>query len=171
MQDGAHRLLGNETQLGWAHQLPTSFGVTVRYGEGRRAERTLGQSAAAAVALRWGAVAGTVITALSAGADATLGLRGDRPWSPAEPEVEQPARFYARAGVRQDVVLRNVFVEGRPGSGRAERRPFVAQADVGVGYRWRSLGVEYRHVVRGREYAAQPSAHAYGSITLTTHGY
>jgi len=171
VQNGAHRLLGNEAQLGWAHQLPTALGVTVHYGEGRRVERTLGQSSAAAVALRWGAAAGTVVTALSAGADATLGLRGDLPWSPADPGVERPARLYARAGVRQDAVLRNVFVEGRPGSGRAERRLFVAQADVGLGYRWRTLGLEYRHVVRSREYAAQPSAHAYGSITLTIHGY
>jgi lipid A 3-O-deacylase len=171
VQNSTHRLLGNEPQLGWAHQLPTSFGVTARYDEGRRAERALGQSAAAAVALRWGAAAGTVITAFSAGADVTLGLRGNLPWSPAEPEVEQPTRLYARAGVRQDVVLRNVFVEGRPGSGRAEQRPFVVQADVGVGYRRRTLGLEYRHVVRTREYAAQPSAHAYGSITLTIHGY
>jgi lipid A 3-O-deacylase len=171
VQNGAHRLLGNEEQLGWAHQLPTTLGVTVRYGEARRAERVLGRSAAAAGTLRWGAAAGTMTTALSAGAEATLGLRGELPWNPAEPEVERPTRLYALLGVRQDVVLRNVFVEGRAASGQAERRTFVGQAEAGVGYRRRRFGLEYRHVMRGREYSAQPSTHAYGSIALTLHGF
>ena len=170
VQNGVHRLLRNKAQLGWAHQLPTALGVTVRYGEGRRTERAVGRSAAAA-ALRWSAAAGTVVTSFSAGADATLGLRGDLPWSPSEPEVPRPTRLYARAGVRQDAVLRNVFVEGRAGSGRADRRLFVGQAEAAIGYRRRRLGLEYRHVVRGREYAAQPSPHAYGSIALTIHSF
>ena len=170
VQNGVHRLLRNKAQLGWAHQVPTALGVTVRYGEGRRNERALGRSVAAA-ALRWSASAGTVVTSVSAGADATLGLRGDLPWSPAEPDVPRPTRLYVRVGIRQDAVLHSVFVEGLAGSGRADRRLFVSQADAAIGYRRRTLGFEYRHVVRGREYAAQPSPHAYGSISLTIHSF
>jgi hypothetical protein len=33
------------------------------------------------------------------------------------------------------------------------------------------VAVEYRHVARGREYAAQPGAHAYGSISAAIHGF
>ena len=114
VQDGVHRLLRNEAQLGWAHQLPTALGVTVRYGEVRRAERTMGRSAARAVALRWGAAAGTVVTALLVGGDVALGLGGSGvPWSPAEPEVERPMRVYALAGYRQDAVLHDAFIDGR----------------------------------------------------------
>ena len=171
VQNGVHRMLRNQPQLGWAHQLPTALGVTVRYGEGRRTERALGRSAVGDAVLRWSAAAGTVVTSLSAGADATLGLRGDLPWSPSEPEVPQPTRLYVRAGVRQDAVLRNVFVDGRGGSGRADRRLFVAQAEVAIGYRRRRFGLEYRHVARGREYTAQPSPHAYGSIVLTLRSF
>jgi len=47
-------------------------------------------------------------------------------------------------------LLRNVFIEG---------------------YQWRSLAVEYRHVARGREYRAQPHAHAYGTIAIVRHSF
>jgi hypothetical protein len=171
VQNGVHRLLHNEAQLGWKNQLPTALGFTIRYGEVRRTEWALGRAAAAAVALRWGAAAGTVVTTLSGGAEATLGLRGSLLWSSTEPEIEHPARVYALVSYRQDAALRNVFVDGRGESGRAERRLLVGQAEAGAGYRWRALALEYRHVVRGREYTAQPVAHAYGSITLTVHHF
>lgn len=171
VQNGVHRLIHNGTQSGWAHQLPGALGITLRYGEVRRAEWTVGRSAPAAVAFRWGAAAGTVVTALSAGAEARIGMLGGLPWSPGEPEIERPTRLYAVAGYRQDAVLHDVFVEGNGRSGRAERRPLVGQGEVGVGYRRRRLAFEYRHVVRGREYTAEPAAHAYGSITLTALGF
>ena len=59
----------------------------------------------------------------------------------------------------------------RRSSGRAERPPLVGQGEVGVEYRGRRLALEYRHVVRGREYTAEPAAHAYDSITLTALGF
>jgi hypothetical protein len=42
---------------------------------------------------------------------------------------------------------------------------------VGFGYRRRSFALEYRHVIRGREYDAQSGAHAYGSMTIALHGF
>ena len=171
VQDGVHRLLGNEAQLGWAHQLPTHVGFAVRYDEVRRVDRMSGGTAGA-MSFRWAAVAGTEIAALSAGADVTVGLHSDLPWTPREPEVERPSRLYLLAGYRQYAVLRNVFVEGRPGgSGRAELKSHVGQLGAGVGFRGRRVAVEYRHVARGREYTAQPGTHAYGSIALAIHGF
>jgi len=167
VQNGVHQLLGNQTQLGWAHQLPAAPGFTVRYGEVRRTEWEAGGPAIAAVGLRWGAAAGTLLTALHAGADVTLGRSGHLPWSPGRPEDERPMRLYATAAYRQDAVLRNVFVDGRGSAAHAVRRTLVGQGEVAVGYRRRSFAIEYRHVIRGREYAAQPSAHAYGSVVLT----
>lgn len=167
VQNGVHRLLRNEAQLGWTHQLPTGPGVALRYGESRRASQLVSGPVSGGLALRWAAVVGTVVSAVSAGADLTLGLRGDVPWSPAEPDEQRPDRLYARAGYRQDVVLRNVFVDGGRHAPRAVRKPIVGQADVGMGYRHRRFALEYRHVVRSREYDAQPSPHAYGSIALT----
>ena len=88
-----------------------------------------------------------------------------------QPEFEQPTRLYAVVGYRQDAVLRSDFIDGRGDSGRAERRGLVGQVEAGVGYRRRRFSVEYRHVVRGREYDAQPGAHPYGSLALAFHRF
>ena len=174
VQDGVHRMLGNEPQLGWAHQVRTGPAAVVRYEDTRRAEWTLGRSTALAAAARWGGALGTLVTALSAEGELTLGLRANDdavPWSPATPEVERPTRVYLRTGYRQDAVLRDVFVEGRGSSGHAVRRALVGQVEGALGYRRRRIALEYRHVVRGREYDAQPAAHAYGSIAFIVHGF
>jgi lipid A 3-O-deacylase len=166
VQGGVHRLLRNTPQLGWAHQLSTRPGVVVRYEEARRSERPLGARAAGAARVRWGAAVGTVVTALSAGAEVTVG-RGSTGWDPQEPEVERPPRLYLVAGLRQDVVLRDAFIEGwRRGAGAA-RRQYVGQAELGAGYRWRALSLEYRCVARGREYRAQRTPHSYGVVAVT----
>jgi hypothetical protein len=167
VQDGVHRLMHNQPQLGWAHQLRAGTGVEVAYAEVRRRDRRVGGSGVAAVRGVWGATLGTLRAGLGVGAEGTLGLRGTRPWNPAEPEVERPPRAYLLAGVRQDWVARDAFVEGRGAQAGAVRRPLVRQAELGGGYRWRGLAVEYRHVVRGREYRAQPAAHAVGSVRVT----
>ena len=171
VQNGVHRLLHNEAQRGWTHQLSAAPGFAVRYDEVRRSEWEVGRMGLAAIALRWGATAGTVVTGFAGGAEGTLGLRGDLPWSPSEPEVARPTRLSVLVAFRQDAILHNVFVEGRGASGRAEPRPFVGQAELGVRYRRRTVAFEYRHVVRGREYRAQPAAHRYGSVTVVVHGF
>ena len=174
VQDGVHRLLRNEAQLGWAHQLRTAPGLVVRYGDTRRTEWEVARSATVAATARLGAALGTVVTGLSAGSDVTLGLRagdGALPWNPAEPEIERPPRLYVRAGYRQEIVLRDVFVEGRGSSGRAALRTLVGQFEGALGYRRHRVAFEYRHVVRGRAYDAQPVAHAYGSFALVVHSF
>ncbi len=166
VQDGVHRLLHNAPQLGWAHQLGTAPGVALSYDEAHRLGALRGY---------WGVTAGTVRVAASAGAELTVGLGAQRAWSPLEPEMERPRRAFVVVGYRQDWVGRDVLIEGRrsdraAGAG-ARRRPLVGQAELGAGYRWRSLSLEYRHAVRGREYDAQPGGHAVGSLRVTVHGY
>ena len=134
VQEGAHRLLRNEPQLGWEHQLRNGPGVALRYSEVRRTERPVGDVGVGGLALRWGANVGTVGTTMSAGAEGSLGTRGDLPWSPSQPEFEHPTRWYALVGYRQDAVLRSALIEGRGESGRAERRVLVGQVEAGVGY-------------------------------------
>ena len=167
VQDGVHRLLHNEPQRGWAHQLRTGADVEVTYAEVRRHQRRVGASSAAAVRSQGGATLGTLRSRLTVGVEGTLGQRRALSWSPAEPEVEQPLRAYVLGGVRQDWVLWDAFVEGRAAHRGAVRRALVAQVEAGAGYRWRHLGIEYRHAIRGREYRAQPAAHAVGSVRVT----
>ena len=166
VQNALHRLLQNERQLGWAHQVAFQPGVAVAYDERLGRERSFGGSGAGRLGLHWGTSIGNLRTTLHAGTDARVGLWAPLPWVPTEPEVEKPMRFYALVDVRQEIILRDVLIE----SNGAERRTLVRQYTAGVGFRGRGYTIEYRHVARGREYRAQPDAHAYGSLSFTLHG-
>jgi hypothetical protein len=80
-------------------------------------------------------------------------------------------RLYVRGGWRQEIVLRDLFVDGNTvdPSSSAERRTAVDQYEIGFGARHRRYTVEYRHVSRGREYRAQPGRHAYGILVFALH--
>jgi hypothetical protein len=117
--------------------------------------------------VHWGAVAGNMVNAMSVGSDVSIGLRGARPWSPAEPRVSHPSRAYLTMGYQQDLVLHSVLIDGRGAVPGATRLPWVGQFEAGIGYRQRLFGIAYRHVVRGREYDSQPTRHAYGALTIT----
>jgi lipid A 3-O-deacylase len=166
VQNALHRLLHNERQLGWAHQVAFRPGFAVTYDERLGRERSFGESGAGRLGLHWGTSLGNLRTTLHAGTDVRVGLRAPLPWVPTEPEVEKPMRFYALAGVRQEIVLRDLLIQ----SNGAERRTLVRQYTAGIGFRGSSFTVEYRHVARGREYRAQPDAHGYGSFVFTLHG-
>jgi hypothetical protein len=173
VQNALHRMLRNEPQLGWVHQLAFEPGIAIRYDDQLSRERVVGAARAGRLGMSWGAMVGNVRTALHVGADARLGLRGRLPWVPSEPEIDLPMRLYALAGYRQDVVLRDLFVEGntlRASSG-AVRRIAVGQYELGIGVRRRAYTIEYRHVSRGREYRAQPGPHAYGALAFTVHEF
>lgn len=173
VQNGLHRLLHNEPQLGWPHQLPFRPGLAIAFGARHSGERSLGHAGAAWIGMGWGATLGTVRRSVHVGVDARLGSRADLPWSPTDSELDRPMRLYLLGSARAEGVLHNALVEGYTGGQTlgAESRPFVIQYELGIGVRWRAFGMEYRHVGRGREYAAQPNAHAYGSLVLTLHQF
>jgi hypothetical protein len=171
VQNGLHRLFNIKPQRGWPHQVEERTGVMVRYEEVWTFRSALGGRRAPRLTARWGGTAGNVIRGVHVGAVARL-ERGERlPWSPAEPGVERPRRHYLLAGYRQDLVLHNHFLQGRassPGTG-AERRALVGEGEVGFGTRRNGYSVEFRHVMRGREYEKQRGIHSYGSLVLTVH--
>jgi lipid A 3-O-deacylase len=172
VQRGIHRILGNAPQLGWAHQLGPRAGLVLAYDDARSVQRPLGDGRIGVVLVQWGGAMGNLRTALHAGASASVGLGPRLPWSPAEVHVESPPRVYGLAGYRQELVLHDFFIEGKPSGtdAGANLRPLVGQYELGIGYRWRTVSAEYRYVSRGREYRAQPQAHAYGSLTVTLKG-
>lgn len=43
----------------------------------------------------------------------------------------------------------------------------MSEGAAGLGYQGSRWGFEYRHVLRSREYAAQPEPHGYGSLAAT----
>ncbi len=99
---------------------------------------------------------GTLWSSAAGGLDLRLG---------AQPEARG---LYVQGALRQEWIARNLFLDGNTfrESVRAEKRAWVSEAAVGVGYGFARWGVEYRFVVRGREYEAQPGPHGYGSVAL-----
>ncbi|HEX8905497.1 MAG TPA: lipid A deacylase LpxR family protein [Longimicrobiaceae bacterium] len=149
VQTTLHRLAGFRAPLGWAHQLAFEPGVVLRYGE----SRTLLAREGVELGPEWEAEMGNVLTGAKAGVRARAGGR----------------RVYAVAAARGEWVARNLFLDGntfRDGP-RVEKRPFVAQAVAGAGARIGRVGIEYRAVIRGREYRTQTKPHAWGSISIT----
>jgi lipid A 3-O-deacylase len=167
VQNRLHTMLHTRRQLGWKNQLPNAPGIVLRYDEGRRFEHAA-RRAISAADVHWSAAAGNMVNAVSVGSDISIGLRGTRPWSPAEPRVSHPARAYFTMGYQQDLVMHSVLIDGRGAVPGATRLPWVGQLEAGMGYRHRLFDVAYRHTVRGREYDSQPSRHAYGSVTIST---
>jgi hypothetical protein len=153
VQNGVHHLLGSTPQLGWAHQLGTEVAAVATYGIGwpvMLAGVQLTPAAEVGLGTRWSGAA--IALGATVGRTAS-GKRG----------------LYADASVRQDWVLRNLFVDGNtfgPGS-TAERIPFVTGATVGAGYRFARWSAAYEFTIRSPEYTAQPAPHPYGSLMLT----
>jgi hypothetical protein len=76
--------------------------------------------------------------------------------------------LYAEGQVRQEWVARNLFLDGNTfhESVRAEKRTWVSEVGVGIGYGFERWALEYRLIVRSREYDAQPGPHGYGSVAV-----
>jgi len=151
VQNGFHRLVGSTLQEGWEHQLRGEVAGRLRYGvAGTRQMGGARLQPQAEIAL------GTLWSGVAGGLDGRFG---------AAPEGRG---LSATAGVRQEWVARNLFLDGNTfgTSVRADKRSWVSEAVVGVGYGYERWVVEYHFVVRSREYAAQPSAHGYGSVIV-----
>ena len=91
------------------------------------------------------------------------------PWS-----FERDRRFgaYVSFGVREDFVLRNLFLDGNTfrGGPRVKRVPFVWQHELAGGISVGSTSLAYQRIVRGQEFTTGRSSHPYGTISVTRHG-
>lgn len=157
VQNGVHRLLGSKRQEGWSHQLAQEPALVYRYTDAFPRQRTLSGVGVARLAPGWAVSVGNVRTSAEAGGNVELAGSTGR-------------GMYGLAGVRGEWVLRDLFLDGNTFLHRnstAERIPLVAEGEAGVGYRSGAWDVEYRFVVRTREYRAQPDPHRYGSLVVT----
>lgn len=167
VQSAFHRIAGHQEQLGWEHQLGLEPGVIVSYGRERRVTAIGDGRRRLEVLPSWLLRAGNVRTGAEAAVRARVGLGAGDTWTGAG--AARGVSGWMEAGARQEAVLRDLFIDGNTYAGRSpglHRRTWVAQGEAAFGIRWRRAEVEYRAVLRGREYETQTEPHPYGSIRI-----
>jgi hypothetical protein len=173
VQNGIHRLLGNHLELGWAHQLPTRATIDARADETRLLATTAGAGPSRLFEASVGGTVGTMQRSLRAGVQTYLGFGSVHSPTADAPLVARPGRWYLLGGYREDAVFYDGFIQQPPRDATvpgARKRTLVAEVPAGIGWRTNRFAAEYRYVVRGREYEAEPAPHAYGSVTLSIIG-
>jgi lipid A 3-O-deacylase len=167
VQSAFHRIAGYQEQLGWAHQLGFEPGVIVSYGRESRLAATGAGRTRLEVLPSWAVRAGNVRTGAEAAVRARLGFGAGDAWTGAG--AARGMSGWMEAGARQEAVLRDLFIDGNTFAGRdpaVDRRTWVAQGEAAFGIRYRRTELEYRFVLRGREYETQTEPHPYGSIRI-----
>lgn len=170
VQNSIHRLLGNHLEQGWAHQLPSRLTLGVDADETRLLASSSATGPSRQLAATLGGTVGTMRRAIRGGLQSYVGFGSVYPATANAPLVARQGRWYIVAAYREDCVFHDAFIEALsrdsnvPG---ATLRPWVAEASAGLGWRSNRFAAEYRYVVRGREYHAEPTAHAYGAITIS----
>lgn len=169
LQNGVHRLLHNELERGWAHQIPARLVLDLRADRsmillGRRVDsirpsRFLGADL--------GGMAGTVRQEIHLAGATYWGLGVAARAGADAPLVRRPGRWYLETGYRQEYVLRDLFVDGVRGGPAASRVPWVGEGFLEAGANLSHWSISYRHVARSREYRAATGGHAYGSIAIS----
>ncbi|HEX8244521.1 MAG TPA: lipid A deacylase LpxR family protein [Longimicrobium sp.] len=164
---GWHRLTGFRTPEGWNHQLRFQPGIVLRYDESRLlADLRAGGVRVATLAPEWGADAGNVHVGAHAGVALRAGWAVPHPWSRAADRGAGRASLYGIARVREDVVARDLFLDGGGGSPSVDRQPFLWQYELGAGARLDGFTLEYRALTQARQYRTQPSPHTYSTFEL-----
>jgi hypothetical protein len=167
LQNGVHRLLHNRLERGWSHQLPARLVAAANYDAARMLIGDDSFRTSRFVSGGAGATLGTLRREVHAGLESYWGFGKAQAPTAAKLLVRRPGRWYLAAGYRQAFVAHDTFIEGGAGVPGAARIPWVAEAFAATGVRVGRFLTEYRYVVRGREYRAEPNSHAYGSISIS----
>lgn len=168
VQRAFHGIAGYQAQLGWEHQLGFEPGVILSYGREHRLAAIGGEGRANLEVLpSWAVRAGNVRTGAEAAVRARLGFGAGDAWTGAG--AARGVSGWMEAAARQEAVLRDLFIDGNTFARRSpglDRRTWVAQGEAAFGIRWRRTELEYRFVLRGREYETQTEPHPYGSLRI-----
>lgn len=179
-QTGIHRLINDQLPRGWDTQLSNEPGVVLTYQRSWRAAAAASVSGVEFdVTPHLGGALGNVLTYANAGATFRAGWRlpddfGPPRIQPSLPgsgwfEAQDRASVYFFAGLEGRAVARNIFLDGNTWttSRRVDKRPFVADAQIGVAIAWGRTRLAYTHVIRSREYDGQDEADKFGALSLS----
>jgi lipid A 3-O-deacylase len=165
-----HFVPGFRSPLGWSHQIPFTIGIAVAYDHEQLAYAgTVGDARVADVVVLGGATTGNVLTTARAGIRGRVGYSLASPWWTPAAGRRSELEVFCVAEARVEALAHSLFLDARTLRGRVpvERISVVPEYTLGVGVRWKAVTLDYRGVIRGREYDTGPRTHAYGSIVMT----
>jgi len=184
-QDFIHELIGAPIFQGWADQVPNELTLDLSFVQRRRVrflerpERSFSMDGFT----EWGARLGSFRTLAQTGGFFRLGFHLPADFS--DPRIDATAysqrffeggrdtdsdwSFYGLGGARASGVLFDATLDGplfRSFETGNTRQPWVAEAYLGFGLRWKSLEFSYLHTFRSEEYKEQSGGSNFGSLAL-----
>ena len=153
---------------GWNDQLKFEPGVIVtasrkNFSELRAGVASIGLIKSGSISL------GNILSDVEGGLTLRAGFNAPHPWSLRK---QNHPGLYASFGLREDIVLHNLFLDGntfRRGP-RVMRLPFVWQKEIGAGISMGSTSLDAQLITRSQEYTTGRRYAPYGTIAMTRRG-
>jgi hypothetical protein len=175
-----HQVTGSEEPRGWDTQLENEPGIVLTYQRSWRGQATETPGGLKLdLTPHVGGALGNVYTYANAGLTLRYGRGLPRDDGPLRVQPGAPGSglyaagddfgWYVFAGVDGRAVARNIFLDGNTfrDSRSVDKKPFVADLQVGIALTWRKARLSYAHVLRTREYDHQPDPEDFGALTLS----
>jgi len=161
----AHTLNERYTReaYGWETQVGFEPGFLARYRRTWLARAAQRRGPGVELQPFVGAAAGNILTNAEVGLQLRLGVALSHPWHVPAWENRPALELFALGGVRQELVARNISLDGntlRP-ERAVHREHAVGEHTLGIGLRFRRITLSWRAVTRGREYTTGPKHHSY----------
>ncbi len=186
-QNGWHDLIRVPHAEGWAHQLRNEPGLNLvwerklRYStdDTRRTDGPARAGFAADLIPHYGLSVGNIGTYANVGCEVRAGLRLPRDFGTplirpsGDTAIDhQPAAFGAHLFGSFDsrLIARDVFLDGntfRRGGPRVDRRPVVADWQVGLAFNFFRWKITYSQAARTKEFYGQQGRQVFGSMSVT----
>jgi lipid A 3-O-deacylase len=153
---------------GWNNQLKFEPGLIVtasrkNFSELRAGPASIGLIKSGSISL------GNILSDAEGGLTLRAGLNAPHPWNL---EKKNHPGTYVSFGVREDIVLHSLFLDGNTfrGGPRVKRIPFVWQKEIGAGISMGSTSLDGRLITRSQEYTTGRRYAPYGTISMTRRG-
>ncbi len=184
-QDFIHKLRGFELFNGWDNQLRNELGVVATYERKHKWFQTPVASGLDYDFITHAGISlGNVRTSLNAGGEIRFGWNipddfGSSPIRPAgdnnaphpsaKPFDPRVGGIHAFISVDGRAVARDISLDGNlfSDSHSVKKKPFVADASVGIATTYAGWKVGFSRVFRTREFVGQPRAPRFGSVTVS----
>lgn len=182
-QKYVHKVVDSPDPKGWDHQLKNEPGIVLTYERKIRRFLTLDTGVHGLeidATPHAGLSLGNIFTHAEVGTMFRLGwdLEKDRGGPPRIRPSLPGSDYYAKsdgfgwylfAGVAGRAVARNIFLDGNSftSSYDADKKHFVADAQVGIALRYDDFRLAYTQIIRTKEFKDQQKPDRYGAITLS----